>query len=376
MTTLTRASSEWASRPDDQRFLNLFDLDAHMRNVRQNSRAITAPVNALKAIPNVEDGGLYFVGGKNKPATMSNWAFSQLCQTVSKATGSFPSGFIQSLPAPIAADVVNHGLSQMDNEQGKAQLLLTRPDDLSDELAIRSINSPTYGRIWNHQITQALVERFGDGRTGDFRVPGEFGKAVDITKANTTIYGSDRDMFVFLCDEEHKVTVKNRRNGEDGHLSRGFFVWNSEVGAATLGVATFLFDYVCSNRIVWGATEYKEVKMKHSLKAPERFLDEVSPMLTTMMLAKASTEENIFKLAQDKKIGDDTDREKLYKSLGINPKTGRLIDATHKAEEDRPIETLWDMQVGITAFAKTIPYQSERVAMEKTGGMVLDLVAN
>jgi hypothetical protein len=33
-------------------------------------------------------------------------------------------------------------------------------------------------------------------------VPGEFGQRVAVTKQNTTLYASDRDMFVFLADEE------------------------------------------------------------------------------------------------------------------------------------------------------------------------------
>jgi hypothetical protein len=46
---------------------------------------------------------------------------------------------------------------------------------------------------------RALVKAFGDGVSGDgFRVPGEFGREVKVTKANTTLFAGDRDMFVFL----------------------------------------------------------------------------------------------------------------------------------------------------------------------------------
>ena len=373
MVTLMTASNQWASRPAEERFLNLLDLNAHAKNVRTNSRQIEAPLNALSAVADVENNGLVFVGGKNKPITMSNYAFGQMATAISKHTGSFPAGFIQSLPPAIAADVINHGLSKTGGE--KSQFLLTRPDDISDDVQVRALNSTSYGRIWNHQITQSLVDRFGDGVTGDFKVPGEFGKDVPITSQNTTIYGSDRDMFVFLCDEKHKVTVKNRRNGEDGELSRGFFVWNSEVGAATLGVATFLFDYVCSNRIVWGATDYREIKLRHSLKAPERFLDEVSPMLTRMVEEKASVTETMLITAQEHKIDKD-EKEKLYAWLGFNPKTMDLIDRAHFTEEARPVESYWDASTAITAYAKSIPYQAERVTVEKASGKILDLVAN
>lgn len=380
MAILTQASKEWATRRDDERFLSLTELSQSMKAIRTNSMQTIGDVRNLKARPS-EDGGLEFVSAKGNPAVMTNYAFGQMAASISSNTGSpFPAGFVQSLPAPLAADLINHGISTMGEEEQR-QLLLTK---LDSGLSIRAFNSPTYGRIWNHQVAEALETRFGNGRDGDFKIPGEFGKQVPITKKNTTIYGGDRSMFVFLADEEHKIEVPNRRNGETGLLSRGFFVWNSEVGDNTLGVATFYFDYACSNRIVWGVEGFKEVKIRHSLKAPERFLDEVGPMLTLLTTAAAGPTEQIIQSAQRTKITEETDAgkrqadiEKFFKShLDLGPRQLKAINAVHVEEEDRPIETLWDAQVGITAFAKSIPYQQERVTMERLGGKILDLVAN
>ncbi len=65
---------------------------------------------------------------------------------------------------------------------------------------------------------------------------GRFGKRVTVDRENTTLYASDRDMFVFLADEDRRIEVAGRS------LARGFFVWNSEVGDKTLGAGFFLFD--------------------------------------------------------------------------------------------------------------------------------------
>src|SRR5215204_6412042 len=51
-------------------------------------------------------------------------------------------------------------------------------------------------------------------------------------------------------------------------------------GDKTLGVGFFLFDYVCSNRIVWGADQYTEVRIRHTSGAPDRWLEETIPVLT------------------------------------------------------------------------------------------------
>jgi hypothetical protein len=373
MTTLTAANRQWASRADEERFTSLQALHDHMVDVRAMSKAFTAPLKALSAMPATNDDGstgLVMVSAKGNPAHMSNWAFSQLTNVLGTESGySCPTGYLASLPPAIAADCINHGLSRMaDSDQ--RQFLMTANDG---NLGIRAINSPTYGRVWNEQITGLMLDRFPVG--GDWSVPGEFGKAVKVTKANTTIFGSDRDMFVFLADEKNRIELPNRRNGESGSLARGFFISNSEVGAATLSVSTFLFDYVCSNRLVWGATEVKEIKIRHSLNAPGRFLDEILPALTAYQNAPASNVESVLKLAQETKVGDESDFDRLMKRLDINPKTYRLIDKAHTMEELRPMESMWDVSTGITAFAKTIPYQSDRVVMERKAGLVLDMVA-
>ena len=120
-------------------------------------------------------------------------------------------------------------------------------------------------------VVNALIDQFGDGATGDFRVPGMFGQALDqVTGENTTLYAGDRDMFIFLADEQNRIELPGRRDGKTGQLARGFFVSNSEVGAGTLKLKTFLFDYVCCNRIVWGAEQFNEIKIRHTAGALPR----------------------------------------------------------------------------------------------------------
>ncbi len=72
------------------------------------------------------------------------------------------------------------------------------------------------------------------------------------------VYASDRDMFLFLVDDDHRL--ENPIGGTP--LARGFFVWNSEVGDKTFGLTTFLYDAICGNHIVWGAQNVKEIKLK------------------------------------------------------------------------------------------------------------------
>ena len=131
----------------------------------------------------------------------------------------------------------------------QAQRAISRAAVVSSR-KLRAMTGPRYGRIWSGDVIDALRDRFGDGVTGDFRVPGIFGRELDqVTGENTTLFAGDRDMFVFLADEKNRIELPGRRDGQTGQLARGFFVSNSEVGAGTLRVKTFLFDYVCQNQI-------------------------------------------------------------------------------------------------------------------------------
>ena len=362
---LMQASRQWASRPDDQRFTDLNELLSVTQHARDNSISGIVPSRKLIARPSDLDPakGL-IVEHEAGEATPTHWSFGQMAQLAGA-----PAGYLRKLPAPLAADAINYGLRFLRDAEDVGYLRYEAP---GEEAEFRAATGPRYGRIWNSDIVGALVDRFGNGRDGDFKVPGEFGRDVAITKANTTIFGSDRDIFVFLADERNRVEVANRRDGQPGSLARGFFVWNSEVGAQSIGAAFFLFDYVCMNRIVWGVEQFKEVRLRHTASAPDRWLEEVTPVLMEYSEASAKPIEDTIRAAQEKKIESDLD-DFLKKRFSATMTTA--IKAAHEREEGRPIETIWDATTAVTAYAKTIKHQDARVDVERKGGAILDLVA-
>lgn len=370
-STLTAASTQWAKRPNDERFLDLPELMTKVGGQRQRSTGKVVSSRQLQIAPASDDprSGLQISGQNGVAASMTHWSFGQVA-TLAKA----PAGYLRTLPAPVVADCMNYGL-RFNRDVEDVGVLVTRDESLS-HVDLRAATGPNYGRIWNADIVQALMNRFGDGRTGDFRVPGEFGKDVPITRQNTTIYGSDRDMFVFLADEHNRIEMDNRRDGKGGSLARGFFVWNSEVGSQSIGAAFFLFDYVCMNRIVWGVQGYKEIRLRHTSGAPDKWLEQVQPVLVEYANASAKPIEETIRAAQQKKVDDDLDDflKNRFGSMGTKPFIENVKQA-HIREEGRPIETLWDVTTAVTAHAKTIGFQDERVAVERLGGKILDLVA-
>jgi hypothetical protein len=361
MSTLTQASHQWATRPDDERFTSLPEMYQAAHGVRERSAARVISSRRISAAPVEGDSqALMAVGPGGNPVDFTNWSFGQL----SRLAGA-PSDYMRALPGPLAADCINYGLQHRDIENVGVLFYQNGSPQL------RAVTGPNYGRVWNHQVIKALMERFGDGVTGDFKVPGEFGKDVAITKANTTLYASDRDMFVFLADEKHRIEVPGRRDGQTGALARGFFVWNSEVGKTSLGIGTFLFDYVCMNRIVWGAQQYREVRINHTANAPDRWIEQAVPAIKAYADSSAQTITEAIDAARKARI-DDVD-EFLNKRFTRNRTAA--IKAAHMNDEGRPIETLWDAATAVTAYARGVGYQDERVDLEREGGRILDLAA-
>jgi hypothetical protein len=357
---LMAASKQWSTRPADERFTDLYSMSDHFATQRNHSRAVVVPSRKLSIEPMDDHKGLLLTGPNGHAYAPTNWSFGQLA-TLAEA----PAGYLRKLPAELAADCLNVGL-QVLRQQEEVGCLLYKNGDAPE---LRAATGPKYGRIWNADVVKGLADRFGNGLDGEWRVPGEFGKRVEVTKENTTLYASDRDMFVFLADEERRITVPNRRNGEAGEMARGFFVWNSEVGASTFGLATFLFDYVCCNRIVWGAAEYKELKIRHTGGAPDRFYREIKPALESYAKSSAHGVQQAIADAQKANISDDLEN---FLAKRFSKGIVKSMVTAHELEEGRPIETRWDAVVAATAVARSIQNTNDRVDLERDAGLLLN----
>jgi hypothetical protein len=196
-----RVSSEWFARPDDERYLSLTDLHDAVRRRADSAQVRTVESRAVKveaARDNAERLAL-LVPGRDEPAAPTHWSFGQLCGLVGA-----PSSYLRQLPAALAGINLQHGLLSH-----RAELLKTLETD-DGRLTLRAVTGPDYGRIWDHELVAAVIDIAGNG-TGDtmWKVPGVLDWAtmthnpfVDITKDTTTLYASDRDVFLFLVGTE------------------------------------------------------------------------------------------------------------------------------------------------------------------------------
>ena len=371
---LFAVNKQWASRPDDERFLSLPAMREAVQASKDRSQQIVIPYRKLLVQATGKQNGLTIVDTRKDldVGAPTNWAFQQLC-----IKSGAPSYYLRTLPAELAAQNVNHGL-KIHGGVEKAQLLTRTSGVDAPVKETRAFTSAKYGRVWDAEVLDKLIDRFGDGATGEWRVPGEWKKLVEVTKENTTLYWSDRSMFIFLCNETNRIEVKNRRDGKAGSMARGFYLWNSEVGAETLGFASFYFDEVCANRIIWGASNFQQVKIRHSKTAPDRFLKDVTPVLNDYANKAAVTEERTIAAAQAFLIGGkDGGPKDVDKFMGkvFGPKLVGPMTVNHMREEGTDIRSLFDVVTASTAYARRIPHTDDRLALETKAGKLLDLVA-
>ena len=213
MGWMCRAARMWTafrpsgfSRPDDERYLSLDGLFASVKGRAERSRTRTVESAAIRVEAHRDDPeklGLVQPGG-DEPIAPTHWSFGQLSNLVGA-----PAAYLRQLPAPLAGINLQYGLTNHRAEQIKTM------EVADDRTELRAVTGPDYGRISDHELVSAVQRIAGNG-TGDTRwkVPGVldwstgiYNPRVDVTKETTTLYASDRDVFLFLVDTSNNAAI-------------------------------------------------------------------------------------------------------------------------------------------------------------------------
>ncbi|MBX5142459.1 DUF932 domain-containing protein [Rhizobium lentis] len=367
-----RVSSEWFSRPADERYLSLGELYGAVRSraERAHARTVESSSIRLEASRDNSERLELILPGNRRPVAPTHWSYGQLCNLVGA-----PATYMRQLPAPLAAINLQHGLLN-----NRAELVKTLEMD-DGRVELRAVTGPDYGRIWDHELVSAVMKIAGNG-TGDtiWKVPGlldwasmTYNPFVDISKDTTTLYASDRDVFLFLVDDTHPIEAGRLPNGEPDLFFRGFYAWNSEVGSKTLGIASFYLRAVCANRNIWGTENFQEISIRHSKFAAERFVHEAAPALTSFANSSPAAFVAGIQAARERIVAhDDDDRQSFLRRRGFSKsETGKIIE-TVLSEEGRPPESVFDFVQGITALARDKNHQDVRLELEGKARRLLE----
>jgi hypothetical protein len=361
MNNLFSASEQWYKRPMDQRYESLDALKAAVDNRYQESWTLATDVKDLRA--SAQDNKVMVeaydvTAGNNRMLEPTNWAFGQLSQYAQA-----PASYLRKLPAGLAAINIQWGIEHAPIRDRSLILGQTNSHN-----ALRSMTSTSYGRIWDIDVVKAVERVNTDGR---WQIPSASYATMNPKRA-TTLYASDRDVFIFLVDPENAIEV----NGDT--MFRGFYTWNSEVGSAVFGLTTFLYRYVCDNRIIWGATDVQELRIRHTGGAPERFAYEGAKYLrryaeeSTGNLVESIKKAQAYELPEAEKA--DKGWDAWLQARGFTATQSKSAVTTAIAEEGEA-RSLWDIINGITASARQIQHTDERVKLETQAGKLMRYVA-
>lgn len=349
-TNLYEAHSQWADRPPDQRFPDLEALYNFTNTRRKASSEERLPLRELR-VTVTDDHGLA-INGSTPQSSLTHWSFGQLCSRTSS-----PAGYLRTLPANLAKECLQHNIL---NSHGECKLL-SEVMGSNGSRTLAAVTGPDYGRIWDADVVESLMHAV-EG-TGWHVPPGRPAFGSDYNG----LYASDRDMFAFLVNDEKPIEVGN------ANLGRGFFLWNSETGSATFGVTTFLYNYVCSNHIVWDAEEIEELRITHRKWAPERFGELALPVLNRFVESRGSTDRIVDTVAQAMKTRVGETLEEVQKWFKPRSFTQREVAQAWSvgSSEGENATTLWGMLQGLTGSARKYAHIDARVSLESRAGQLL-----
>jgi len=388
---LFKASNQWATRPSDERFWDLNEMQQACEGYKQSAQEVQVKYSDLRF---EADGSEIFVSGKARiPAKLTNWAFGQVCQKVNA-----PASYLRTLPSTLAVQNLNHGFTKpIDEEENYAKLMFHK----NGSLVLRAATSLKYKRVWNADIISSLQryvpmgwqvpparpagvknERTRIATSADVLRLQKGGLSINEgdTIAPAGLYASDHDMFVFMVNETNPV------NDGTGHgLGRGFFLWNSEVGAASVGVMSFLYDAVCGNHIVWGAKNVEEVRIRHIGNADTKAFSSIRAELISYANSSVSDlEAQIRKARAFEFAGPGASKEAVVEAViafavkAKAPLSQKIIadayDVAVKEERYGSPRSAWAIANGLTELSQECTYTDERIKIDRAAGKVLEMV--
>lgn len=376
-------SMQWMSRPVDQRFLSLDTLHDFKRKFWEGSFQTRANTNDFELItPEIKsqaDMHKLTVGVKvnrgdvidAREVSPTHWAFGQMAQL-----GKSPAQFLRELPSPLVADVLSWRLKHA-REVEEIKLY-------GGATELYAATGPDYGRIPDYEVVEAVRQVAGDGRGGKrWKIPGVldwrtnmYDPEAPVTIDSTTLYASDRDVFMFLVDDRNPIEVGKLKTGEPDLMFRGFYIQNSEMGARSLKLAAFYLRAVCMNRNLWGVEGFEEIKINHTRLAPDRWLQQCVPALNAY--ADGSSQKLIagVSAAKEAKVASDHDAavEFLAQRKFSASRVRAILEIGEKEEGHEP-RSAWDMAQAVTAFARNVPNNDDRLTFELEAKKILDKVA-
>lgn len=371
---ITSAQSNWFRRPADERYSSLQALYDAAQADRLESIERSIPVGDLKA--KTDDAGTrVLVNGRTNAASLTHYAFGQL-STLAQA----PAGYMRRLPAPLAAECLQHGLTLMADEakreQHKLYFRVARNADGSIDpqngLTAKAITSNDYARVYDAELVERLIRI--QQQHPAWHLP------LDWNNTPSGAFRGDRDMFVLMVDggsivEDPTITTSSSSGPNDRAMFRGMILRNSEVGHCALTLQTFQFRFVCGNLCIWGAENVRTIRRRHVGQAHSlmwRVSDGFDAARRFAQRPASADQYAIGRLATIE-LGKDADEViRVGQDAGLSAPVARSAYELATIHEQNP-RSVWGYANGITRASQidAAGHQDDRLTIDRIAGNLL-----
>src|SRR5690242_20964287 len=156
-----RVSSEWFSRPADERYLSLNELARTVRDRadRSRTRVVESALIHVEASRGDPERLALALPGSDKPVAPTHWSFGQLASQVGA-----PAAYLRQLPAALAGINLQYGLTAnraeqiktLETDDGRVELRAVTSPDRSEE---RRVGKECRSRWSPYHLEKKLMQR-------------------------------------------------------------------------------------------------------------------------------------------------------------------------------------------------------------------------
>jgi hypothetical protein len=273
---------------------------------------------------------------------LCDWSFGQICRLAGLKKES-----LNRLAPATAAQVLEETIPR-----GQRPLQI-----FTDDHTVRSIHRVGYTRIHDAELLEVIIDvafDFDPPPVGD--------------NGSTGLHAGEQDMFAFMIDRSSWVEV-----GEE-QFAPGFYVWNSEVGRRSMGVATFWFQRGCGNHILWDASNPVSFTRSHTASvcaALNEFKQIVRTLVENCPARKDAFAKSMAKAQQTSLGSKPDDVVRSLTGLGISP--SQIQQAVTAMAEQGDGFTLYRTVDSLTRIASRLRNAGERTELDSKIGQLLAL---
>jgi hypothetical protein len=273
---------------------------------------------------------------------LTDWSFSQICNYVQADRK-----IIERLKLETASQVLSEVFPV-----GDRPLQVFTTDNMA-----RSLHRISYERLFNSDVLEAVLDEA-------MHLTGKYGEVSTASR----FFSSDRDMHAFFVDESAWTYYWDEK------LAPALVVWNSEVGACSVGIRAGWYHAASNGFILSGSSCPISYSRRHSRgvhDAMNHIRKQIQNWLETADEQSDQLMKQLSRARTETFAHTNNALKKMLVEMGLSSEQARSVDKwliTSGLAFSR-----LDVAVAISAVSSCSPFASNRISMGQVAGQILRL---